>query len=174
MSSTLSDLATAYKSLPVEGLLIGHCLLVASWYRGFRDRFLLCYWVSNRLLQSEACPMRHHSGTTNSYFDADRLCCCLWRRSGVLFTSARPCESTRRPFSWQLFGSGLDHLLVVNQLLSRRLGGITAQSAACKDADKGELLLHCTLTCFQPLQKLSNTGPITLSLPHQCRLVLTS
>ena len=151
MSSTLSDLATAYKSLPAEGLLIGHCLLVSSWYRGFRDRFLLCYWVSTRMLQAQARRMRQHNGSVDSHFDADRLCCCLWRWSGILVTSARPCESTRRPVPRQLFGPGLDHLLVVDQLLSRRFGVVTAQSAACKDADKGGLLLHCTSSCFQPL-----------------------
>ena len=47
MESVLSDLAEAYTSLPTDWLLIGHCLLVSSWYRGFRDRYLLCYWVRN-------------------------------------------------------------------------------------------------------------------------------
>ncbi|KAL3159054.1 hypothetical protein ABBQ32_011052 [Trebouxia sp. C0010 RCD-2024] len=45
MDSLLSDLAAAYTSLPSESLLVGHCLLVSSWYRGFRERYLLCYWI---------------------------------------------------------------------------------------------------------------------------------
>ena len=46
-TSLLSDLGSFYESIPVEYLLIGHCLLVASWFPKLKDRFLLSYWVSS-------------------------------------------------------------------------------------------------------------------------------
>ena len=45
-SSLLSDLGTFYESIPFEYLLVGHCLLVASWFPKLKDRYLLSYWVS--------------------------------------------------------------------------------------------------------------------------------
>lgn len=44
-SSLLSDFGSFYESIPFEYLLIGHCLLVASWFPKLKDRFLLSYWV---------------------------------------------------------------------------------------------------------------------------------
>ncbi|KAK9804406.1 hypothetical protein WJX72_011360 [[Myrmecia] bisecta] len=40
-----NQLAGFYDSLPFEWLLVGHCLLVSSWFTRLKDRFLLCYWV---------------------------------------------------------------------------------------------------------------------------------
>ena len=44
-STLLSDLGSFYESIPFEYLLIGHCLLVASWFPKLKDKFLLSYWV---------------------------------------------------------------------------------------------------------------------------------
>jgi hypothetical protein len=44
-TTLLADLAEFYDALPFEYLLIGHCLLVASWFPKLKDRFLLSYWV---------------------------------------------------------------------------------------------------------------------------------
>ena len=44
--SLLFDLGKLYESIPFEYLLIGHCLLVASWFPKLKDRYLLSYWVS--------------------------------------------------------------------------------------------------------------------------------
>lgn len=45
-SSLLVDLGKFYESIPFEYLLVGHCLLVASWFPKLKDRYLLSYWVS--------------------------------------------------------------------------------------------------------------------------------
>ena len=50
-SSLLSDLGSFYESIPFEYLLIGHCMLVASWFPKLKDRFLLSYWVRQSLLR---------------------------------------------------------------------------------------------------------------------------
>ena len=56
-SSLLSDLGSFYESIPFEYLLIGHCLLVASWFPKLKDRFLLSYWVRQLLLRTHSiCP----------------------------------------------------------------------------------------------------------------------
>ena len=46
----LSDLGSFYESIPFEYLLIGHCLLVASWFPKLKDKFLLSYWVRSTFL----------------------------------------------------------------------------------------------------------------------------
>ncbi|KAK9901979.1 hypothetical protein WJX75_000130 [Coccomyxa subellipsoidea] len=43
--SPLADIGKFYESLPFEYLLIGHCLIVASWFPKLKDRYLLSYWV---------------------------------------------------------------------------------------------------------------------------------
>ena len=45
MASPLADLNWAISQVPLEYLLWGHCLLVASWFPHLKDRFLLSYWV---------------------------------------------------------------------------------------------------------------------------------
>lgn len=45
MSTLLQDLAVLYNSVPFLWKLIGHCLIVASWFRSHRDKFLLNYWT---------------------------------------------------------------------------------------------------------------------------------
>ena len=40
--------ADLWDSLPFELLLVGHCVLVASWFIKLRDRFLFSYWVCVR------------------------------------------------------------------------------------------------------------------------------
>ncbi|EIE21233.1 hypothetical protein COCSUDRAFT_30355 [Coccomyxa subellipsoidea C-169] len=44
-TSPLADLGDIYNSLPFEYLLIGHCLIVASWFPKLKDRYLLSYWI---------------------------------------------------------------------------------------------------------------------------------
>ena len=44
--SVLADVATQLEALPLGGLLVGHCLLIALMFRFLRDKFLLSYWVS--------------------------------------------------------------------------------------------------------------------------------
>jgi hypothetical protein len=44
--SALSELGRLFDSVPFEYLLIGHCLIVASWFPQLKDKFLLSYWVS--------------------------------------------------------------------------------------------------------------------------------
>ena len=44
--SVLADVATQVEGLPLGGLLIGHCLLIALMFRFLREKFLLSYWVS--------------------------------------------------------------------------------------------------------------------------------
>ena len=41
----LHTLAEFYESLPFDYILVGHCLIVASWFPRLRDRYLLSYWV---------------------------------------------------------------------------------------------------------------------------------
>lgn len=41
----LNQGAQLLASLPFRWVLLGHCLFVASLFRGYRDRYLLCYWV---------------------------------------------------------------------------------------------------------------------------------
>ena len=41
----LQVLADFYEDLPFEYVLIGHCLIVASWFPQLKDRYLLSYWV---------------------------------------------------------------------------------------------------------------------------------
>ncbi|BDA51041.1 probable trimeric intracellular cation channel type B [Coccomyxa sp. Obi] len=43
--SALADLGHLIESLPFEYLLIGHCLIVASWFPKLKDRYLLSFWV---------------------------------------------------------------------------------------------------------------------------------
>ena len=50
-TSLLSDLGSFYESIPFEYLLIGHCLLVASWFPKLKDRYILSYWVSSLPLE---------------------------------------------------------------------------------------------------------------------------
>lgn len=45
-NSALADLGHLIESLPFEYLLIGHCLIVASWFPKLKDRYLLSFWVS--------------------------------------------------------------------------------------------------------------------------------
>jgi hypothetical protein len=45
MSTLLQDLGALYSSIPFLWKLIGHCLIVASWFRSHRDKFLLNYWT---------------------------------------------------------------------------------------------------------------------------------
>ncbi len=47
-NSALADLGRLIESLPFEYLLIGHCLIVASWFPKLKDRYLLSFWVSPR------------------------------------------------------------------------------------------------------------------------------
>jgi hypothetical protein len=42
----LGELGNLYSVLPVEALLVGHCLCVASWFPQLRKNFLLSWWVS--------------------------------------------------------------------------------------------------------------------------------
>ena len=41
----LQTLADFYDDLPFEYILVGHCLIVASWFPRLKDRYLLSYWV---------------------------------------------------------------------------------------------------------------------------------
>lgn len=43
--SALDALSKVYQKIPVEYLLVGHCLIVASWFPYLKDRFMLSYWV---------------------------------------------------------------------------------------------------------------------------------
>ncbi len=45
----LHTLAEFYESLPFDYILVGHCLIVASWFPRLRDRYLLSYWVRSAL-----------------------------------------------------------------------------------------------------------------------------
>jgi hypothetical protein len=47
--SALDALSKLYKQLPFEYLLVGHCLIVASWFPNLKNRFLLSYWVRTLL-----------------------------------------------------------------------------------------------------------------------------
>jgi hypothetical protein len=46
-ASSLSDLHAAYKSIPVNWALTGHCLFAATMAPEFKDKFLVHFWVSS-------------------------------------------------------------------------------------------------------------------------------
>ncbi len=132
ISGTLSELAGAYKAVPNEWLLLGHCLLVSSWYRSFKDRYLLCYWVRVCKLDlpiagtiSAVTPLR------TPIWYADRPLRRVWRWDRIVITAARPCQRSYCPVSQQLFGHSLDSVLVADELLSQGPCCICTWSAAC-------------------------------------------
>ena len=45
-ASSLADLYTAYKAIPVSWTLTGHCLFAATMAPEFKDRFRVHFWVS--------------------------------------------------------------------------------------------------------------------------------
>lgn len=50
MRDLLRSASDVYKTADARILLVGHCLLVSSWFRDpWRNRFLLCYWVGAQL-----------------------------------------------------------------------------------------------------------------------------
>lgn len=114
MSSVLADLAAAYTALPAEWLLIGHCLLVSSWFRSYKDRFLLCYWV--RLSSDQF--FSHLTCSDHVYaLLADRTVCSIWRWNSVLSAAARSYPGAYSAFLQQLPGLGVDRMLVAYELL---------------------------------------------------------
>ena len=62
MRDLLTSASDVYKTADVKILLVGHCLLVSSWFRDpWRNRFLLCYWVgaqSSGSSRNRACAHR--------------------------------------------------------------------------------------------------------------------
>lgn len=43
--TSLAELGAAYKALPTQWMLTGHCLFAATMAPDFKDRFLLHFWV---------------------------------------------------------------------------------------------------------------------------------
>ena len=177
--SLLTDLADFYEALPFDYLLVGHCLLVASWFPKLKDRFLLSYWVrysqpglTKCLLGRALSPVPTPLLTSNMLFiaicivalgpatpyEADAIAgrlpgsLCGWHP----ISSAHPGPEggTHRAADVQQRGRHLDSLLVAGQLLPRQpccQGRIVAALPPCC---QGELRLCRSATKHHDRQGL--------------------
>ena len=169
--SLLTDLADFYDALPFEYLLVGHCLLVASWFPKLKDRFLLSYWVRSLLanaiarkqqsaldltlkLMCNKCARSHiqwcswNSSVTKENGacpelmpSAGRLPRSICGWSSVSTAHSEPEGGAYSAADVQQCGHHLDSLLVAGQLLPRQPRRQGHVVAALPARCQGELLL---------------------------------